>query len=133
MVMAGGVKRVLLVSLTLALVLVVATPASAAEVVYRHGTCSLGKSVYTVEFKNDFGPTLEVSAFVDTPVAGQAWLVNMRHNGKIFSSTLATTNAQGNFEVDAHHPAKPLMADALLVKAFNKVSGEICTARATLS
>ena len=128
-----GRTRWLLVPLTLALVMVVALPALAGEAVYRHGTCSMGKSVYTVEFKNDFGPTLEVSAFVDSPVAGQAWLVNMRHNGTVFLSTLVTTNERGNFEVDAHHAAKPLLPDALLFKAFNKVTGEVCTARATLS
>lgn len=90
-------------------------PAVAGEAIYRHGPCS-GKSAYTVEFKKDFGPVLEVNAFVDSPAAGQAWQVNMRHNG-----------------LQAHHPEKRLMRDTLTVKAFNKVTGEVCAVSTTLA
>lgn len=118
--------------MALALVLVVAMPAVAGEAIYRHGPCS-GKSAYTVEFKKDFGPVLEVNAFVDSPAAGQAWQVNMRHNGLLFLSTLVRTNAHGNFELQAHHPEKRLMRDTLTVKAFNKVTGEVCAVSTTLA
>lgn len=130
--MTGRMRHVLLVPVALALVLVVAMPAVAGETIQRHGPCS-AKSVYTVEFKKDFGPTLEVSAFVDSPAAGQAWHVHMRHNGLLFLSTLVTSNTHGNFELQAHHPEKRLMRDTLTVKAFNKVTGEVCAVTRTLS
>lgn len=129
--MTGRAKRALLVPMALVLLVVAAAPASA-EVVTKAGDCSLGWATYTVEFKNDFGPTLEVSAFVNATQANRVWHVNMRHNGTLFLSERVTTNSHGNFQIEAHHPAKHLLPDALVFKAFNKVTGEVCTARATL-
>lgn len=129
--MAGRTRRLLLVPMVLVLLLVAAAPASA-DVVTKAGRCSLGWATYTVEFKNDFGPTLEVSAFVDATEANRAWHVHMRHNGTLFFSETVTTGPAGNFSVEAHHPAKHLLPDSLVFKAFNKVTGEVCRASATL-
>lgn len=130
--MAGRMKRLLLVPMVLVLLLVAAVPASAVEVITKHGMCSQGWATYSVEFKNDFGRQLEVDAFVNATQANRAWHVHMRHNGTLFLSEVVTTNSHGNFVIEAHHPAKPLLPDTLVFKAFNKVTGEVCTASATL-
>jgi hypothetical protein len=132
--MARGIKHLVIVPTVLVLLLVAAAPATALQdSVTKSGTCSQGMATYSVEFKNDFGPNLEVSALVNATEANRPWHVNIRHNGKLFYSEVVTTGPGGNFQVDAHHPAKPLMPDTLVFKAFNKVTGEVCMAKATVN
>lgn len=129
--MAGRTRRLLLVPIALVLFLVAAAPASA-DVATQSGKCSMGWSTYRVEFKNDIGPRLEISAFVNATQANRPWHVHVRHNGTLFFSQTFRANGAGNVYVEMHHPAKPLLSDTLVIKAFNKGTGEVCKASATL-
>ena len=98
--------------------------ASAADVEReKHGSCS-SSSRWDLNLEKEFG-VIEIDVDVDTPKAGQAWIVRLKHNGVLFDKVSRVSDREGEIEVDRRRNNRP-GEDRIKFRAVNQATGETC-------
>jgi hypothetical protein len=124
-------KRVLLMTLTAAMVLSVPSVASAGDdEVRREGPCS-GSSDWEMRVRDE-GSTLRVRWRVDSGVPGQTWRMTLARNGQQIAAANRLTNADGEATIDRRGLPDQQGPDQFTGTARNLASGETCSGQATL-
>jgi hypothetical protein len=104
--------------------LVFPSSASAADVEReKAGTCS-ASSRWELNLEREFG-VIEIDLDLDTPRAGQTWVIRLKHDGTLFEKVRRTSDREGEVEVDRRRNNRP-GEDRISFKAVNKATGETC-------
>jgi hypothetical protein len=124
----GVLRRLTMASGALGIVATVALAAApvanAADVEReKHGSCS-ANSRWELNLEREHG-VIEIDADVDTPRAGQTWVVRLKHNGTLFTKVTRVTDREGEFEVDRRRTNQP-GEDRIKLRAVNRATGEVC-------
>lgn len=93
------------------------------------GTCS-GTSTWMLTLKYDAG-RVESDVEVQTSVAGHPWRSTFKDNMVVFGHALKTTAGDGSFSATRYAPNQ-VGTDAILVRAKNLTTGEVCRATGSL-
>jgi hypothetical protein len=93
------------------------------------GPCSV-TSTWMLTLKYDNG-RVESDVEVQTPQAGQTWHFVMKDNGVKFGSGHRISDADGSWDATRFATNQP-STDAIVVKAKNLTTGEICKADGTI-
>ena len=97
--------------------------------VIRRGNCS-GSTNWKLKASPENG-RIEVEGEIDSNRVGQTWAWKLKHNGSLSAKGRATTQApSGSFERTRTVVNAP-GGDALVFRAENVRSGEVCRARLT--
>lgn len=124
-------KRIIAGSLTAALVgaplaLAVAAPAHAD--LEQRDSCSRGGNAELSVDREGKGFELDVD--IDTHRAGDRWQIAIRHDGKLVSRVVRTTDREGEVDRELYRP-NTKGKDAFVLWARNLETGSVCDVRVT--
>ena len=126
-------RKALMVMIAGAVALTIAAAAPAANAsaaaVTKSGTC--GSHTWSLVLNHDHG-RIEADYKLNNVSAGSTWRVVMKDNGVRFFRGTRTATAERHIEVDTFTRNRT-GTDTITVRAANLASGQVCTARASIS